>query len=120
MPSWKLKAMNFCISMLKILLLKFDNMRTHYVLKDVMNSDNIDLRQVPFEIKKNFIFDDNIIKERIDFCKSCEFLTERNSCLRCGCKVRWKVRISTESCPIGKWKEKYEYMGKINGSLYTS
>lgn len=40
---------------------------------------------------------------RLDICKSCEFITERDMCKICGCYMKGKVTIPQASCPIGKW-----------------
>lgn len=45
---------------------------------------------------------DNIVAEREAVCAGCEFL-KGNRCLKCGCRYKWKIALSTEKCPIGKW-----------------
>ncbi|OMI16719.1 DUF6171 family protein [Leptospira weilii] len=44
--------------------------------------------------------------KRLSLCLSCPlllktFLSER--CSSCGCFVRLKTKLKSESCPIGKW-----------------
>jgi hypothetical protein len=41
---------------------------------------------------------------RFEICKKCDLLTEKNSCLVCGCFMKHKVNMPQASCPIGKWK----------------
>ncbi|TGM04885.1 hypothetical protein EHQ76_07295 [Leptospira barantonii] len=46
-------------------------------------------------------------EERLSACLSCSlilfgFLSER--CSLCGCFVRLKTKLKSESCPISKWK----------------
>jgi len=39
---------------------------------------------------------------RLSICKGCEWFTG-SRCTKCGCVMRWKTKLATESCPIGKW-----------------
>lgn len=52
------------------------------------------------------------IDSAFDVCKGCEFYkpagAESGSCGKCGCYVNRrgmlnKIRMATESCPVGKW-----------------
>ena len=61
---------------------------------------------VPPNIKKYMIYDEAVLKERWDLCSSCEFLTDSNSCKKCGCFMKVKHKLAHASCPIGKW-DKY-------------
>ena len=44
---------------------------------------------------------------RIKICESCDQLTGRNRdkyvCKICECRIRYKVRLASSSCPINKW-----------------
>ena len=41
---------------------------------------------------------------RMKICASCEeYIKEENRCNLCGCYMRVKVVVATESCPIKKW-----------------
>jgi uncharacterized paraquat-inducible protein A len=45
-------------------------------------------------------------KERINICLKCKFITGKPSnerCGKCGCWLRLKTQLQSESCPIGKW-----------------
>lgn len=43
-------------------------------------------------------------KNRIDICNSCEFLFKpTNQCKKCGCFMHLKVKIEKATCPLGKW-----------------
>ena len=60
--------------------------------------------------KNNFsIADDSIFLKRKEICDSCEFwdnnaFSGTGRCLKCGCSSL-KLKLSSEKCPIGKWKE---------------
>lgn len=48
------------------------------------------------------------IRHRISICQSCEFwkaeaFNNTGRCMKCGCSTWAKIRMATESCPIGKW-----------------
>lgn len=39
---------------------------------------------------------------RMAICATCEFFTGK-TCRKCGCHIRFKAKLQTEHCPIGKW-----------------
>jgi hypothetical protein len=46
-------------------------------------------------------------KERLNICRSCNFWNEKANyslgrCEKCKC-TKMKLKLATESCPIGKW-----------------
>lgn len=41
-------------------------------------------------------------ERRMAICADCEFFTGK-SCKKCGCHIRFKAKLQTEHCPIGKW-----------------
>jgi hypothetical protein len=47
--------------------------------------------------------DDDIVQDRLDVCKSCEFLTPKFRCTQCGCFMKIKARLAPVKCPVGKW-----------------
>jgi hypothetical protein len=41
---------------------------------------------------------------RLDICRGCEYFNSKaGTCKKCGCVMKFKSVLSTESCPIGKW-----------------
>ncbi len=43
-------------------------------------------------------------EERLRICRACErFEPRRTRCKECGCMLKAKLRMATETCPIGKW-----------------
>ena len=57
-----------------------------------------------FQEFKNYLkADSDIIKDRIDHCKNCEFLTKKFRCTQCGCFMKVKTLLAHSKCPIGKW-----------------
>lgn len=45
------------------------------------------------------------IRERVKTCAGCEHLHKGliHRCSSCGCPIRTKVLLKSESCPKGKW-----------------
>lgn len=41
-------------------------------------------------------------ERRLWICSICEFYTGK-TCKKCGCHIRFKAKLQTEHCPIGKW-----------------
>jgi len=49
---------------------------------------------------------DEVKKQRLDICKSCEYLIKKNKiliCGKCGCFVMLKAKVVKENCPLNKW-----------------
>lgn len=46
--------------------------------------------------------EDDVIAKRKEICNACEFF-KNGRCLHCGCYLSSKQRLSSESCPVGKW-----------------
>lgn len=42
-------------------------------------------------------------QERYNICKKCEYLLPTTNCQKCGCFMKFKVKIKVASCPINKW-----------------
>jgi Family of unknown function (DUF6171) len=42
------------------------------------------------------------INRRLNICQGCESFKE-GRCMLCGCFMKLKARLSTGSCPSGKW-----------------
>lgn len=48
-----------------------------------------------------------VISARMEACLKCEFASANGHygvCGKCGCDIESKVRIATETCPIGNWE----------------
>ena len=84
----------------------------------VATHDDIDMRTAPPAVRKNRLYDEDVLKMRWDLCSSCEFLTDTNRCEKCGCPMLGKYKLAQSSCPIGKWG-KYTEKEK-HGTLITS
>ena len=50
-----------------------------------------------------FRADKDIVLNRIDYCKNCQFLTPKFKCTKCGCFMKIKTQLAHAKCPIGKW-----------------
>lgn len=47
---------------------------------------------------------EEILKQRLDICSSCERLSEdKSTCNECGCPVETKASWRSEDCPLKKW-----------------
>ena len=64
-----------------------------------------DLRKLSNKVKNILIYDGDVINERWDLCKGCEFLLSTNNCKKCGCFMKAKIRVSGSKCPLNppKW-----------------
>jgi len=55
-------------------------------------------------VKEKLIASDDVVKDRLDICMSCEYLiTYTNQCKKCGCFINLKTKIKNAKCPIDKW-----------------
>jgi hypothetical protein len=45
---------------------------------------------------------DEEYNRRMEICKGCDKF-KKNRCTVCGCVSKWKNKLQTETCPIGKW-----------------
>lgn len=54
------------------------------------------------DLLKNNITSHEEQNERIRICKSCENY-KIFYCLKCGCTLSLKTKLSKSKCPIGKW-----------------
>jgi len=53
---------------------------------------------------------DDVIEQRRATCRACPFASPCTSnplkfctCMKCGCVLKAKTKIASESCPVGKW-----------------
>ena len=40
--------------------------------------------------------------QRLAICQGCQYLANE-TCLHCGCFVRFRASLDQKKCPIGKW-----------------
>ena len=83
----------------------------------VATHDDIDMRIAPPAVRKNRIYDEDVLKMRWDLCSSCEFLID-TMCSKCKCPMLGKYKLAHSSCPIGKWGKYTENIK--NGSYITN
>lgn len=77
---------------------------------------------------KVLVVSDEVYRERIMTCKSCDMYDElENRCKECGCYVPGKAKIILDSCPLDKWgvdnsdwEEKFSEIEKNMGLDNTS
>lgn len=54
-------------------------------------------------------------KARYDVCKSCDkFFHAIGHCRVCGCYMKLKVKIATQTCPLKKWLPVHSNIEKSN------
>ena len=47
---------------------------------------------------------DEIAQKRLSICAACpHFIKLTAQCKKCGCFMKGKAKLSSSSCPIGKW-----------------
>jgi hypothetical protein len=47
---------------------------------------------------------DEIVKSRLEICKSCEYFRPKTeTCRKCGCFMKLKTTLENAKCPIDKW-----------------
>ena len=64
---------------------------------------------------KEVVVSDEVHKERLDICYSCEHLFKpTKQCKKCGCFVFAKSKISSEQCPELKWSVVTVHRGEKN------
>jgi hypothetical protein len=42
------------------------------------------------------------VKSRLNICKGCSFF-RGNRCIKCGCYMKFKAKLRSSKCPIGRW-----------------
>jgi len=58
---------------------------------------------------------DEVRQHRRLICEGCEFFDpEWSQCEKCGCLVSFKVELTTEQCPVGKWRKSLTVRGRIS------
>jgi len=44
------------------------------------------------------------VERRLALCDKCDlFIPQQNRCSRCGCFMKFKAKLRSQHCPIGKW-----------------
>ena len=102
----KLLFIEWILQVLRAIAIYFLKMKSR-IEADAFAETNgsVDLRTMPPAVRRNIIHDEAVLKMRWDLCSSCEFLTEKNSCQKCGCFMKIKHKLSHAKCPIGKWDQ---------------
>ena len=119
LASVKLLIVEWILEVLRAVSIWFLNKKARMEADDyaIVNKD-IDLRTAPPAIKRGIIHNQDVLDERWSLCLGCEFLTESNSCKKCGCFMKVKHKLAYASCPIGKWCKYTE--GVLSGTTVTS
>ena len=118
----KLLFVEWILEILRAVSIYFLNKKARLETDEfAINNDTIDMRTAPETIRRGVIHNQTILDERWDLCTSCEFLTEENTCQKCGCFMKVKHKLAFASCPIGKW-DRYSVTDKkvLSGSPVTN
>lgn len=54
--------------------------------------------------RKPVIVSDELYSKRLTVCLTCPYY-EQPQCTKCTCIVFAKCRLTTETCPVGKWEK---------------
>lgn len=102
----KLLFIEWILQVLRAVAIYFLNMKSR-IESDAFAETNgsFDMRTMPPAVKRNIIHDEAVLKMRWDLCLGCEFLTDHNTCKKCGCFMKVKHKLSHAKCPIGKWDQ---------------
>lgn len=46
---------------------------------------------------------EEVVTERLSICAACPSL-KLGICMECGCKMKWKTKLSMATCPLHKWE----------------
>jgi len=47
---------------------------------------------------------EDLAQYRLEICKQCKFFREHTqTCRKCGCFMKLKIKLEKAKCPIGKW-----------------
>tara|TARA_Y100000034_G_C6812537_1_gene365280 strand:- start:504 stop:863 length:360 start_codon:yes stop_codon:yes gene_type:complete len=104
--AFKLFIVDWLIEVLRSISIYFLNHKA-YLEVDLYSEQNeeIDMRKIPTMMKKNIIYDKEVVQKRWDICSSCKYLTEGNRCSVCKCYMQTKTKMAFARCPLNppKW-----------------
>jgi hypothetical protein len=50
------------------------------------------------------VADQTELERRLAICQGCEhFFAPHQRCVKCGCNGKWKAKLYSDHCPIGRW-----------------
>ena len=53
--------------------------------------------------QETFFLSKEHAQNRYNICKGCKFLLPTSICQKCGCFMKFKVKLKSSTCPINKW-----------------
>ena len=116
----KLLFIEWILQLLRAISIYFLNIKARIEVDHYSSTnETIDMRTAPPIIKNGIIYNKDILDLRWNLWLGCEFLTESNSCKKCGCFMKVKHKLAMASCPIGKWN-KFNNKRELNGNTITS
>ena len=106
-----MKIIDLIIKVLVKILSKLAPIQAQYSIDKLsMIDEEFDMQKIPGRVRSLILHDDEVINKRLEICRGCEYLTKSNRCKKCGCFMKIKARLSTASCPIGKWGKEYNFI----------
>ena len=134
MDKIKLKIINYVLDGLRWITLKFLQLQAKYAAgSEIGKTGKFDMRNMAHRMKNLILHDQDALDKRWNECQKCEFLKsgekfgkEYHNCEKCGCFMKVgeqfiKIKLATQSCPIGKWGVDHDVIKKaaLNGSSPT-
>jgi len=63
-----------------------------------------DLGKAAKDIAQRRFVEKEVVENRLEICSTCPHLRKSmNQCTKCGCFMKLKTRLTSSTCPIGKW-----------------
>ena len=53
--------------------------------------------------KPSFFVSSEEQERRLNICRGCPHFVNNSRCMKCGCAMNWKTKLSGGKCPIKKW-----------------
>lgn len=64
---------------------------------------NNGINVVEIIMEENDFSSKELIQQRYNICKSCEFIVNNDSCSKCSCLLQNRTKYVESFCPEGKW-----------------
>jgi hypothetical protein len=72
-------------------------------IQEIIDSKEIYMNTEIDDISKGLVVDKEQKERRSNLCKSCDYLTSSQTCVKCNCIIPLKIKLADASCPLEKW-----------------